>query len=49
MCGNEKGPCRLIYLDALSPVGGNVWEELRGVALLEEVCYGDGFGLSICH
>lgn len=32
---NENGPCRLTYLNTLSPVGGAVWERLGGMALLE--------------
>lgn len=41
MCGGliENGPYRLICSNAWSPVGGTIWVELRGVALLEEVCY----------
>lgn len=35
---NEKGLHRLIGLNACFPVGGTVWEELGGVASLEEVC-----------
>jgi hypothetical protein len=40
-CGgfNEHGPHRLICLNAWSPVSGTVWEGLRGVALLEEMCH----------
>ena len=36
---NENGPCRLVYLNALLHLGGTVWEGLRGVAFLEEVCH----------
>jgi hypothetical protein len=32
-------PHRLIYLNACSTVGRNVWRGLEGLALLEEVCY----------
>lgn len=36
---NKDSPCQLIYLNALSPVSGTVWENLGGVSLLEEVCH----------
>ena len=36
---NETGLHRLIYLNACFSVGGTVWEGLRGVALLEQVCH----------
>ena len=40
-CGglNENCPQRLMYLNTWSPVGGNIWEGLGGVVLLEEVCH----------
>ena len=34
---NENGPHTLIYLNVWSSVGGTVWKELGGVALLEKV------------
>lgn len=39
VCGglNENGPQRFMSLNTWSHVGGTVWEELEGVALLEEV------------
>lgn len=39
MWWNEKGPHRLIGLDALSPASGTTWEGLEGVVLLEKVCH----------
>ena len=35
---NENEPHGLIDLNVWSSVGGTVWEELEGVALLEEMC-----------
>ena len=39
-CGglNKKGPFRLMF-ECLIPRGGTIWEELGGVALLEDVCH----------
>lgn len=37
---NENGSLMLICLNTWSSVGGTVWEGLRGVAWLEEVCHG---------
>ena len=44
ICGglNDSGPHRLKYLDVWSLLGGTIWEGLWSVALLEEVCHGDG-------
>lgn len=44
-CGslNENGSSRLIFLNALSPVGGTIREQLGGMALLEIVLLGVGF------
>lgn len=41
ICGgwNGNGPHRLLYLNALPPVAGTVWEPLGGVGLLEEMCH----------
>lgn len=41
LCGglNEIGSCKLICLNTWSPVNRTVWEELAGLALLEEVCH----------
>lgn len=36
-CLNDNGPHKLMCLNALSLVGGTIWEGIRGVALLEEV------------
>lgn len=36
---NEIGSCKLIYLNTWSPVNRTDWEELAGLALLEEVCH----------
>lgn len=46
-CGglNESGLCRLIYVNAWSPVGGT-WVGLSGVALEEGVCH---FGAPKVH
>lgn len=39
-CGglNDKGPFRLTF-ECLIPHGGTLWEDLGGVALLEDVCH----------
>ena len=36
---NENGTHRCICLSTWSPVGGIIWEGVRGVVLMEEVCY----------
>ena len=36
---NKNGHYRLRYLNAWFPLGGTVWEGLRCMALLEEVCH----------
>lgn len=35
----ESGPYKAIYLKIWSQVDETVWEELEGMALLEEVCH----------
>lgn len=43
VCGlHENLLHELIDLNTWSLIGGTVWEDLRGVALLEEICHGGG-------
>jgi hypothetical protein len=36
---NENGSYRLMHLNTRSSVGGPVWERLKDVALLEDLCH----------
>lgn len=47
-CGlNENGPCRVIYLNTLSPFGETVWEEVRKCDLVGRgMSLETGFGIS---
>lgn len=40
--GMGMAPIGLIYLNALPPVAGTIWEPLGGVGLLEKVCHRGG-------